>query len=211
MMYQRIVAMVRKVSACIASAVGLTSLSRMVGSVQQTSYFTGNRMKQLEEARIRQQSAWQTPQAPLSYGHSKPSFHQSEPLLNMDLAMMEKQIALLSQYCMTVNQPEYGLQEHLTGGRQSTSCHSAVLDQCGTIPDEAARLLYAKTFLAQRGVPKQDMERLLSLAPLSECTTYKHLRQRLKTVSFFYMYSGGSTPIRLDAMRGSNLGLRAVY
>lgn len=168
-------------------------------------------MKQYKAAFIRQQSAWQKPQVPLSYGHSKPSFHRSEPLLNTDLAMMEKQIALLSRYCMTVNQPEYGLQEHSTDGHLSTSCPSAVLAQCGTIPDEAARLLYARTFLAQRGVPKQDMERLLSLAPLSECSTYKHLRQLLKTVSFYYMYSGGSTPIRLDVMRGSNFGVRAVY
>ena len=125
--------------------------------------------------------------------------------------MMERQTVLLSLYCTTVNQPEYGLQEHSTDGHQSTLCRSAVLDQCGTIPDEAARLLYARTFLAQRGVPKQDMDRLLSLVPLSECSTYKHLRALLKSVSYFYMYSGGSTPIKLDVMRGSNSGLRAVY
>ena len=124
---------------------------------------------------------------------------------------MERQIELLSQYFMTVNQQEYGRLGQLMAEAQSTSCHSEVLDQCGTIPDEAARLLYARTFLAQRGVPKQDMERLLSLAPLSECSTYKHLRQLLKTMSFYYMYSGGSTPIKLDVMRGSNSGLRAVY
>ena len=210
-MYQRIVAMVRRASACIASVVGATSSSRTADSVPQTYFDTDRLMKQLYNQPTQtplDQVIGLTPQV---HGYSSRLSLQNEQPASTGSDTALELIESWYQSCTTVLQPEYGLQEHSTDALQSTSCHSEVLDQCGTIPDEAARLLYARTFLAQRGVPKQDMERLLSLALLSECNTYKHLRQRLKSVSYFYVYSGGLTPIRLDVMRGSNSGLRAVY
>ena len=147
----------------------------------------------------------------LKYGHSKPSSHLNEQLKSTGSDGTSEHNELSFPCCTTGFIPESGQRVQWTGEPLSISCQEALLGQRGMILDMEVKLLFARTFLARRGVPKQDIPRLLYLAHLSECNSYKELRQRLKSLSFLYAYSAGSMQTLLDVKHGSNSGSRAVY
>ena len=212
LIHQRISAMALKVYLCIVSVAEKLSLRRTAGSVQPTYYVGGRLMsKHPNTQKYPKCNRW-TPHHPrLKHGCSKRSSHPNVQLQSMVSDGILAQNGLSSQSGTTAETLDFGQVEQLMVGSLSTSCLEAAREPCGMIPDLEAALSYARTYLAQRGVPKQDIQHVLSLARPAEFTNYRELRQHLKALSYVYAYSGGSMPMLLAVKPGSNSGERAVY